>query len=468
MLSFAILFVFATFSSTFTLPLNGINEVASLISTEDCNFYTTLNTLFECGPKSHLMQYSYKYCQRLVDVRNTFDNTQYQDDARQCLQQKLFTKIQQAGEGTITCDSFKQMDLDSHGSCLAVSFKQLSAKDVVQFLAIFKDTTVNFGQLCQLANSFAGHWSKSLCWFTLKYEFIFLAGQIVNGDLMQFVKQQLKIVFPEGDTSACSIKEMEIIEEIVDIISKVTKIVDQVNSVKDDVILIIEKAKAIRDDFKSIQDIVKGIKNGSISELNGIKSILQKSKDLASDSKTIIDTIKNLAKGKTNQTSSTGGKYQCELIDRRIFQISILENADIDRAIQDIIAIVEQVETLKGEVYNVIDNVDSIIDTINDIRDGKTNIFDGLEAIVNQVNGGIDNIYSIISTSYTIKETVIDLVESVIKDLGGLVDEGGKIVEEIIDEGGKKVDEIIDEGGKKIEEITGGLGGIGGLGGFGK
>jgi len=414
MLSFAILFVFATFSSTFTLPLNGINEVASLISTEDCNFYTTLNTLFECGPKSHLMQYSYKYCQRLVDVRNTFDNTQYQDDARQCLQQKLFTKIQQAGEGTITCDSFKQMDLDSHGSCLAVSFKQLSAKDVEQFLAIFKDTTVNFGQLCQLANSFAGHWS-----------------QIVNGDLMQFVKQQLKIVFPEGDTSACSIKEMEIIEEIVDIISKVTKIVDQVKSVKDDVILIIEKAKAIRDDFKSIQDIVKGIKNGSISELDGIKSILQKSKDLASDSKTIIDTIKNLAKGKTNQTSSTG------------------ENADIDRAIQDIIAIVEQVETLKGEVYNVIDNVNSIIDTINDIRDGKTNIFDGLEAIINQVNGGVDNIYSIISTAYTIEETVIDLVESITKDLGGLIDEGGKIVEEIIDEGGKKVDEIIDEGEKK-------------------
>ena len=162
MISFTILFAFAAFSSAFTLPLPGINEVASLVSTVDCTIYTTLNTLFQCGPTSHLMQYSFKYCQRLVNARNTFDNVQYQDDARQCLQQKLIEKIQQAAEGTITCDSFKQIDLDSHETCLAPSFKQLSAKDVEQFIAIFKDTSVNYGQLCRLANSFAGHWSKSV------------------------------------------------------------------------------------------------------------------------------------------------------------------------------------------------------------------------------------------------------------------------------------------------------------------
>lgn len=166
MLSFTLIVAVATFSSVFTLPQPrqsiGGSELASLVSTVDCTFYTTLNTLFQCGPKSHLLQYSYKYCQRLVDARNTFENTQYQDDARQCLQQKLFDNIQKAAEGAITCDSFKQIDLDSHGNCLAVSFKQLSASDVEKFLAIFKDTTVNYPQLCKLANSFAGHWSKSL------------------------------------------------------------------------------------------------------------------------------------------------------------------------------------------------------------------------------------------------------------------------------------------------------------------
>jgi hypothetical protein len=136
----------------------------------------------------------------------------------------------------------------------------------------------------------------------------FRTGQIVNGDLMQFVKKQLSTVFPEGDTSACTIKEMEIVDEIEEIIAEVGKIVDKVKDVKTEIILIVDKAKAIRDDFKSVQDIIKGIKNGSISELNGIKSILQKSRDVVSDSKTIIDTIKNLVKGKTNQTNSTGGK----------------------------------------------------------------------------------------------------------------------------------------------------------------
>lgn len=164
MLSFIGLFTFVSFSSIYTLPQPlqsiGISDLASLISSEDCNFYATLNTQFQCGPQSYLLQYSYKYCQRLLDTRNSFANTQYQDNARQCLQQKLFTKIQQAAEGTITCDSFKKMDLDSHGSCLSVSFKQLSANDVKQFIATFKDTTVNYAQLCKLANSFAGHWSK--------------------------------------------------------------------------------------------------------------------------------------------------------------------------------------------------------------------------------------------------------------------------------------------------------------------
>jgi hypothetical protein len=159
MLSFIIVFAFV--SSIYTLPLQSdISELSSLISSENCNFYSTLNTLFQCGTQSHLTQYSYKYCQRLVDTRNSFENTQYQDNVRQCLQQKLFAKIQQAAQGTITCDSFKQMDLDSHASCFAVSFKQLSANDVTKFIATFKDTTVNYAQLCKFANSLAGYWSK--------------------------------------------------------------------------------------------------------------------------------------------------------------------------------------------------------------------------------------------------------------------------------------------------------------------
>lgn len=164
MFSFIAIFAFASFSSIYTLPQTrqstGINELASLISAQDCSYYAALNTIFECGPKSHLMQYSYKYCQRLLDTRNSFENVQYQDDARLCLQQKLATKIQQAATGSLTCDSFKQIDLDSHGSCLAVSFKTLSVNDVTQFITTFKDTTVNYAQLCKLANSFAGHWSK--------------------------------------------------------------------------------------------------------------------------------------------------------------------------------------------------------------------------------------------------------------------------------------------------------------------
>jgi len=164
MLSFIVIFALVSFSSIYTLPQplqsTSISEIASLISSENCNFYRTLNTQFQCGTKSHLVQYSYKYCQKLLDARNSFQNTQYQDNVRQCLQTKLYAKIQQASEGTITCDSFKKMDLDSHESCLAVSFKQLSANDITQFIAIFKDTTVNYAQLCKLAKSFAGHWSK--------------------------------------------------------------------------------------------------------------------------------------------------------------------------------------------------------------------------------------------------------------------------------------------------------------------
>jgi hypothetical protein len=167
MLSSIVLFALVSFSSAFTLPQprqsTDISDIASLVSSEHCNFYLTLNTQFQCGTKSHLMEYSYKYCQRLLDTRSTFENTKYQDDVRQCLQEKLLAKIQQAAEGMVTCDAFKQIDLDSHESCLAVSFKQLSVDDVSKFIATFKDTTVNYAQLCKLANSFAGHWSKKMC-----------------------------------------------------------------------------------------------------------------------------------------------------------------------------------------------------------------------------------------------------------------------------------------------------------------
>ena len=166
MLPFTLLIACATFSFAFTLPQplqsTGVNAIASLVSSEDCSFYPALNTLFQCDQKSHLIQYSYNYCQRLVAARNTFENTVYQDTTRKCLQQKLVEKVQKAKEGSITCDGFKQMDLDSHGSCLTVSFKQLPASDVEKFIAIFKDTTTNYAQLCRIANGFAGHWSKVL------------------------------------------------------------------------------------------------------------------------------------------------------------------------------------------------------------------------------------------------------------------------------------------------------------------
>ena len=128
---------------------------------------------------------------------------------------------------------------------------------------------------------------------------------------MQFTKSELKTVFPEGDTSACTIKDIVIPEIIEEIITDVTKIVDAVNNIKDDIILIIEKAKAIRDDFKSIQDIIKGIKNGSIAELDGIKSVLQKTQDIVANARTIINTIKNLVKAKaTLNSNSTDGNEE--------------------------------------------------------------------------------------------------------------------------------------------------------------
>lgn len=282
MFSFAFLFALIAVSSAFTLPdVSSTGELSSLISASDCSFYSSLNTLLQCGPKSHLMQYSYKYCQRLVSIRDTFENTQYQDSARQCLQQNLFDQVTKLSQSAVTCDSLKKLDLDSHGKCLAVSFKQLSSNDIQQFLSTFQDTTVNYAQLCKLANSFAGHWS-----------------QIVKGDLMSFVKKQLKQTFPEGDTIACSIKEKDLIEEIEDIIEGVEGLVEKVKGIKDDILLIIAKAKAIRDDFKTIQKTIQDIKSGAISEADGAKIILEKTKAIVDNANIIVKTIQNLVKAK--------------------------------------------------------------------------------------------------------------------------------------------------------------------------
>jgi len=369
------------------------------------------------------MEYSYKYCQRLLDTRSTFENTKYQDDVRQCLQEKLLAKIQQAAEGMVTCDAFKQIDLDSHESCLAVSFKQLSVDDVSKFIATFKDTTVNYAQLCKLANSLAGHWS-----------------QVVNDDLMMFVKKQLKEVFKDGDTATCTIKVSDIIDEIGEIITEIGKVVDTVKGVKDDIVLIIEKAKAIRDDLKTIEETVKGIEDGSIPKLDGLKVIVQKTQAIVANSKIIIDTIKNLGKAKT----AAAGQQ---------------DNANITRILDDMIKIIDQFDALKGEVYKIIDNVNSIVDTVDAIRDGKTNLFDGLKDIIGQLDLGVDNIYSVIGTAYTLKETAVDLVEAVIKDAEGAVGD-------LIDGAGEKVDEII---GGVTDGIGGAIGGIGGgIGGIGK
>ncbi len=130
--------------------------------------------------------------------------------------------------------------------------------------------------------------------------FFFILGQIVKGDLMQFVKKQLKEVFPKGDTSSCSIKPGDIIEEIIEIVEEVEKVIDQVKDIKNDIDLIIEKAKGIRDDFKTIQETIKGMQDGSISELDGLVIIIEETKSIAANSKTIIETIKNLGKKKAN------------------------------------------------------------------------------------------------------------------------------------------------------------------------
>jgi hypothetical protein len=125
----------------------------------------------------------------------------------------------------------------------------------------------------------------------------------VKGDLMQFVKKQLKQTFPEGDLSKCTIKEKDILEEIGEIVEQVGKVLDKVKEVKEDVNLIIEKAKAVRDDFKAIREIVKAMENGTIDPKDGLKQILAKAKTIAANSKVIIDTIKNL--GKEKNTSGT-------------------------------------------------------------------------------------------------------------------------------------------------------------------
>ena len=161
MLSFALIAVLVSFSSAFTLPQTDVIDLPSLISSTDCDFYSALNSLYQCGAKSHLMGYSLKYCQRSVDTRQTFENTQYQADAQQCLQQNLYNKIRQAAAGTVTCDTFQKMDLESLGTCYGASFKQLSANDIRQLFVTYRDTTLAFPEFCKLANSVAGHWSRS-------------------------------------------------------------------------------------------------------------------------------------------------------------------------------------------------------------------------------------------------------------------------------------------------------------------
>lgn len=160
MFSFVFIVILASLSSAFILPQSDAIELPSLINSNDCNFYPALNTLYECGLKSHLLTYSYKYCQRSITASQTFENPKYLADARQCLQQNLYNKIRQAQAGTVTCDTFKQMDLDSHASCFAVSYKTLSANDIQQLFAMYNDTTLAFPQFCKLANGVAGYWSR--------------------------------------------------------------------------------------------------------------------------------------------------------------------------------------------------------------------------------------------------------------------------------------------------------------------
>lgn len=161
MLSFALIAVLVSFSSAFTLPQSEeVINLPSLISSNDCDFYSALNSLYQCGAKSHLMGYSFKYCQRSVDTRQSFENAQAQADAQRCLQQNLYNKIRQAAAGTVTCDAFEKMDLESFGTCYGASLKQLSTNDIRQLLVNYRDSTVAFPELCKLANSVAGHWSK--------------------------------------------------------------------------------------------------------------------------------------------------------------------------------------------------------------------------------------------------------------------------------------------------------------------
>ncbi|UJR18939.1 hypothetical protein I4U23_022069 [Adineta vaga] len=221
--------------------------------------------------------YSSKYCERLVNIRTSFRNTECQDTIRQCLQTNLHDKLKPFNTTTNICDSIKQIDLESHVSCLSKCFHRLEAIDIENFISIFNDTTINYAQLCKLSENVRGHFNV----------------HVLNGNVADFIKKQLQKVFPEGDILKCTIKEKEIQESATDI-KLIKKILGQVNKIKGNINLVTEKNKTIGNDFKTIRDIVKEIENDPTEIRSGLKNILEKSNTISTNLIMIVETIESL------------------------------------------------------------------------------------------------------------------------------------------------------------------------------
>jgi uncharacterized phage infection (PIP) family protein YhgE len=131
---------------------------------------------------------------------------------------------------------------------------------------------------------------------------------VPNGNVAQFIKEQLQRIFPEGNILTCTIKEKEI-QEIGTDVKELGEVLDQVNEIKGNVNLVIEKTKEVGDDFKTIREIVKGIENGKTEIKDGLKNILEKGNTILANLTMIIETIKNLDKDRT--------KYGAEQIQIR-------------------------------------------------------------------------------------------------------------------------------------------------------
>ena len=93
-----------------------ISAIRDGVSINSCEMYTDFNLKFDYCPKGYINDFAYPYCSAFLENFEKFDNKDWQNAVRTCLQNKL-VDFAVSQEAYPSCQAISDAGFNSHQEC---------------------------------------------------------------------------------------------------------------------------------------------------------------------------------------------------------------------------------------------------------------------------------------------------------------------------------------------------------------